>query len=90
MNTASVTAELVHKSKRDITQKQFVREMVDFFEAVPGARIGVPSQLGGGPTDGSVISYSIQSDDGNRLMAAAQAIEREMRGVKGLEVDVIG
>jgi len=84
VNTATVTAEMVHKSKRDLTQKQFVREMVDFFETVPGARVGVPSQLGGGPTDGSVFSYSIQSDDGGKLMAAAQAIEREMRGVPGL------
>jgi HAE1 family hydrophobic/amphiphilic exporter-1 len=84
VNTATVTAEMVHKNRRDITQKQFVREMVDYFEAVPGARIGVPSQLGGGPTDGSVFSYSIQSDDGDKLMAAAQAIEREMRGVEGL------
>jgi len=84
VNTATVTAELVDKGERDLTQQQFVREMVDHFVSVPGARIGVPSQLGGGPTDGSVFSYSIQSDDGDKLMAAAQAIEREMRSVPGL------
>jgi HAE1 family hydrophobic/amphiphilic exporter-1 len=79
-----VTAELVDKGDRKLSQKEFVREMVDAFKTVPGARIGVPSQLGGGPTDGSVFSYSIQSDDGDKLLAAAQAIEREMRGVEGL------
>jgi len=83
VNTATVTAELIDKGDRKLSQKQFVREMVDAFKTVPGARIGVPSQLGGGPTDGSVFSYSIQSDDGDKLMAAAQAIEREMRGVEG-------
>ncbi|MBI5940368.1 MAG: efflux RND transporter permease subunit [Caulobacterales bacterium] len=84
VNTATVTAELVDKGERDLTQQQFVREMVDALVTVPGARIGVPSQIGGGPTDGSVYSYSIQSDDGDTLMAAAQAIEREMRSVRGL------
>jgi HAE1 family hydrophobic/amphiphilic exporter-1 len=84
VNTATVTAELVDKGDRKLSQKEFVREMVDAFKTVPGARIGVPSQLGGGPTDGSVFSYSIQSDDGDKLLAAAQAIEREMRGVEGL------
>jgi len=84
VNTASVTAELVDKGERKITQQQFVREMVDHFETVPGARIGVPSQLGGGPSDGSVFSFAIQSDDGDQLMAVGQAIEREMRTVPGL------
>jgi hydrophobe/amphiphile efflux-1 (HAE1) family protein len=84
VNTATVTAQMVDKGDRSITQKEFTREMVDHFKTVPGARIGVPNQLGGGPTDGSVFSYSIQSDDGATLMAAAQAIEREMRAVPGL------
>jgi len=84
VNTATITAQMVDKGDREITQKQFTREMVDHFKTVPGARIGVPNQLGGGPTDGSVFSYSIQSDDGAKLMAAAQAIEREMRAVPGL------
>ncbi|MDP1738964.1 MAG: efflux RND transporter permease subunit [Caulobacter sp.] len=84
INTATVTAELVDKGERDQTQQQFVREMVDYFVTVPGARIGVPSQLGGGPTDGSVYSFSILSDDGRKLEAAARAIESEMRAVEGL------
>lgn len=84
VNTATVTAQLVDKGDRSITQKQFTREMVDHFKTVPGARIGVPTQLGGGPTDGTVFSYSIQSDDGDRLLAAARDIEREMRAVPGL------
>ena len=84
VNSATVTAELVDKGERELTQQQFVREMVDQMVTVPGARIGVPSQLGGGPTDGSVYSFSILSDDGAKLEAAARAIESQMRGVKGL------
>ena len=84
VNTATITAQMVDKDDRPISQKQFTREMVDYFKTVPGARIGVPTQLGGGPTDGSVFSYSIQSDDGEKLLAAARNIEREMRGVPGL------
>jgi hydrophobe/amphiphile efflux-1 (HAE1) family protein len=84
INKATVTAELIDKGERKLTQQQFVREMVDYFDTVPGARIGVPSQLGGGPSDGSVFSYAIQSDNGPELMATAQAIEREMRTVPGL------
>ncbi|HRD28441.1 MAG TPA: efflux RND transporter permease subunit [Caulobacter sp.] len=84
VNAATVTAELVDKGRRDVTQQEFTRKMVDAFKIVPGARIGVPTQLGGGPTDGSVYSYAIQSDDGETLSAAARRIEREMRSVPGL------
>ena len=84
INTATVTAELVDKGDRDLTQQEFQREMVDYFQRVPGARIGMPTQLGGGPTDGSVFSLSLASDDGDKLNETTLRIEREMRGVEGL------
>ena len=84
VNSASVTAELVSKGKRKLSQQQFVREMVDALEGVPGARIGAAKQQGGGPSDGSSYAFSLLSDDGAKLQAAARAIETEMRGVPGL------
>ncbi|MDP1632421.1 MAG: efflux RND transporter permease subunit [Caulobacter sp.] len=84
VNTSTVTADLVDKGDRSLSQQQFVRTMVDRFESVPGARIGAASQSGGGPSDGSSYTFSILSDDGDRLQMAARAVEAEMRGVQGL------
>jgi len=84
VNKATVTADLVKKGKRDLTQQQFVRVMGEQFESVPGARIGAAAQIGGGPSDGSTYAFSLLSDDGDKLQAAASKIEAEMRGVVGL------
>src|SRR5690606_9174789 len=82
---AFIYADLVEPGERSMTQQEFAREMVDGWDAIPGARIGAGiAQQGCGPSDGTSYTFSILSDDGAALAAAARAIEDDMRGVPGL------
>ncbi len=82
---AYVYADIVQPGQRTMTQQEFAREMVDQWDSIPGARIGAGiAQQGGGPSDGTSYTFSILSDDGEALEAAARQIEAEMRGVPGL------
>ena len=83
VNQASLNVDLVPKAER-ISQKDFSRQMVDQFKAIPGARIGAGSNNGGGPSDGSSFTLRLVSDNGPALEAAARKVEAEMRGVAGL------
>ncbi len=71
---ATVTANLVKKEKRDLSQQAWEREMAVAFQSIPGARIrfGVD---GSTPT----LNIALTSDDGEALAAAARAVEMEMR-----------
>ena len=82
---ANIYADLVDKGDRKLSQQAFAREMVDSWKSIPGARIGAGvAQQGGGPGDGTKYSFSILSDDGAALTAAARKVEAEMRTVPGL------
>ncbi len=83
VNKGSVTADLTDKSQR-ISQKVFSRQMVDQFAQIPGARIGIGGNNGGGPSDGSGYTLSLVSDNGPALEGAARKVEAEMRSVPGL------
>ncbi|MFC5346112.1 efflux RND transporter permease subunit [Brevundimonas staleyi] len=85
VNQANVYADLVGKGKRELSQQAFARTMVDSWKDIPGARIGAGiAQQGGGPSDGTSYTFSILSDDGEALTAAARQVEAEMRTVPGL------
>jgi HAE1 family hydrophobic/amphiphilic exporter-1 len=83
VNHARVTADLTAKGER-ISQRDFSRQMVDQFKAIPGARIGAGGNNGGGPSDGSSFTLRLVGDNGPQLEAAARAVEAQMRGVHGL------
>ena len=83
VNSARVTADLVPKGQR-MGVRDFSRQMVDQFKAIPGARIGAGGNNGGGPSDGSAYTLRLVGDNGPQLEAAARAVESQMRGVKGL------
>ena len=84
-NQANLYADLVEPGERSLTQLEFQREMVDQWQAIPGARIGAgAAQQGGGPSDGTRYTFSIVGDNGQILEEAARAVEAEMRQVPGL------
>ncbi|CAN5533795.1 efflux RND transporter permease subunit [soil metagenome] len=83
VNKAELTADLVAKGKR-MSQRDFSRQMVDQFKAIPGARIGAGSNNGGGPSNGSSYTLRLVGDNGPQLEAAARAVEAQMRNVPGL------
>jgi hydrophobe/amphiphile efflux-1 (HAE1) family protein len=84
VNTATVVADMVERGKRDVTQQEFTRQMIDALAVIPGARISEAQNNQGGPGGGTTFSVSLLSDDGPALMAAARKVETEMRGVSGL------
>ncbi|WP_297800059.1 efflux RND transporter permease subunit [uncultured Brevundimonas sp.] len=85
VNQANVFADMVPKGKRDLSQQEFQRVMVDELKKIPGARIraGI-AQQGGGPGDGTSFEFALLGDDPVKLDAAARAIEAEMKTVPGL------
>jgi hydrophobe/amphiphile efflux-1 (HAE1) family protein len=85
VNQANVYADLLPKGDRDLSQQEFARAMVDSWKNIPGARIGAGiANQGGGPSDGTSYTFSILSDSGEALQAAARQVEAEMRTVPGL------
>jgi len=76
---AAVTANLVDKGERELSQQEFEREMAEAFSALPGVRI----RFG---VDGSQPLYNVTlaSDDGPALAKAARDVETQMRGLPGL------
>ena len=85
VNQANVYADMVDKGERALSQQEFARAMVDGWKAIPGARIGAgAANQGGGPSDGTTYTFSILSDNGAALQAAARAVEAQMRTVPGL------
>lgn len=82
---ATIYADMTKKTERKITQAEFQRVMVDRWKSIPGVRIGSGTgNQGGGPSDGTTYTFSILSDSGPRLEAAARKVEAEMRTVPGL------
>ena len=85
VNQANLYADLVDKGERELSQQAFARTMVDGWKDIPGARIGAGiANQGGGPSDGTSYTFSILSDSGEALQAAARQVEAEMRTVPGL------
>ncbi|CAN5193419.1 efflux RND transporter permease subunit [soil metagenome] len=85
VNQANLYADLVPAGDRKLSQQAFARVMVDSWKPIPGARIGAGvANQGGGPSDGTKYTFSILSDNGPALEAAARKVEAEMRTVPGL------
>ena len=76
---AAVTANLVDKGDRKLSQQEFERDVAKTLKDIPGVRI----RFG---VDGSAPLYNVTltSDDGAALARAARQVETEMRGLNGL------
>ncbi len=82
INTGTIYVVLKPQDERDIKQRQFEQEMRSAFAEIPGARISfLSSGAGGGGKDLSIV---LMSRNPNALIATANDLERQMRGVSGL------
>ncbi len=75
---ANLTVNLVPKSERDLTQREFEAAIGDTLRTVPGARVSM------GVQSGNVMSISLVGDDPEKLGEAAARVEAEMRALPGL------
>ena len=82
INTGTVDVVLKPKEERDIRQRQFEQEMRPTFAEIPGARISFFSSGAGGT--GKDLSIVLLSRNPDMLLATANNLERQMRGVPGL------
>jgi len=76
---ATVTANLVPRGQRKLSQQALEAAIAPAFSTIPGAQL----QFGGDGQSGARISVTLVSDDPNALARAAKALERDMRNVKG-------
>jgi len=76
---ATLTVDLVHRSLRALKQSQVENEMRKRLAAVPGARISLVSNA-----PGEKLQVTLDGDDPATLNAAAQALERDLRTLKGV------
>jgi HAE1 family hydrophobic/amphiphilic exporter-1 len=77
---ATITANLVPRGKRDLTQQAFENEIGAALRRIPGARV----RFGADGSSGAKIEVALASDDPERLAEASRRAEREIRGVEGL------
>jgi hydrophobe/amphiphile efflux-1 (HAE1) family protein len=82
INSAQVVVNLVPKSEREMSQQQFEEEFRGVFQKIPGARISFQSQGAGGTSKD--LSIVLKSENPEALNGAADALERQMRGISGL------
>ncbi|AFZ24704.1 cation/multidrug efflux pump [Cylindrospermum stagnale PCC 7417] len=82
INSASLAITLKPKEERKINQKQFQEEIRPLFGQIPGARISFQSQGPGGSNKD--LSIVLRSENPQALTQAADALETQMRSVRGL------
>ncbi|WP_029086167.1 efflux RND transporter permease subunit [Brevundimonas aveniformis] len=77
---ANLTVNLVPKAERRLSQSEFETEIGPMLRETPGARVSFGQEGGGGGR----MSVSLVGDDPAVLEPVATAVEREMRGIEGL------
>ena len=76
---ATLTVQLTHRSDRKKNQQEIEGDIRELLSREPGVRITV------GPQDaGSKMQIVLQSEDAYALNKAAQAVERDLRTLKGI------
>jgi multidrug efflux pump subunit AcrB len=76
---ATLTVQLTHRSDRKKNQQEIEADIRELLGREPGVRITV------GPQDaGSKMQIVLQSEDAYALNKAAQAVERDLRTLKGI------
>ncbi|MBN3907987.1 MAG: efflux RND transporter permease subunit [Nostoc sp. NMS1] len=82
INSASLAINLKPREERNISQKQFEEQVRPDFEQIPGARISFESQSPGDSRKG--LSIVLRSENPEALNQAADALEKQMRSLRGL------
>ncbi|NRF67031.1 efflux RND transporter permease subunit [Aquincola sp. S2] len=75
----TMTVSLVPPSKRDVTQREFEKQVERELRSIPGLRF----RFGGGEA-GETLEVILVGDNPRSLEQAAENVEREMRGVPGV------
>jgi hydrophobe/amphiphile efflux-1 (HAE1) family protein len=83
VNQGILYVNLVPKSDRPMSQKEFEQEMRSQFTQIPGARISFAS-TGGAGGQSKDISIVLKSNNPAELKMAADALEIQMRQIPGL------
>ncbi len=82
VNKGVLYVNLVPKSDRPMSQKEFEQEMRSKFTEIPGARISFASTGGAGSSKD--LSIVLKSNNPQELKMAADALESQMRQIPGL------
>ncbi|WP_354635688.1 efflux RND transporter permease subunit [Planktothricoides raciborskii] len=83
VNKGVLYVNLVPKSDRPMSQKEFEQEMRSQFTQIPGARISFAS-TGGAGGQSKDLSIVLKSNNPQELKMAADALEIQMRQIPGL------
>ncbi|MFC3532762.1 efflux RND transporter permease subunit [Vogesella facilis] len=78
-NTATLTVTLTPRGERSEKQAAIEGRIRAALKTLPGARISV-----GGENTGEKLQVTLVGDDATVLTSAAQTVERQIRGLKGL------
>lgn len=82
VNKATLSVQLKEKKERELSQSEFEQQLRPQFQQIPGARISFQAQgAGGGSKDLSIV---LKSENPEALAQAADALERQMRGLPNL------
>jgi len=82
INSATLTVKLKPREERKVTQKEFEVQIRPLFQQIAGARISFKAE---GPGDsGKELSIVLRSENPDSLLEAANALEKQMRGIAGL------
>lgn len=76
---ANLTLKLTHRSERSLTQSGVEKLIRDKLQVLPGVRIAI-----GMGDNGEKLMVLLKSDDADALSAAARAVERDIRTIKGI------
>ncbi|MEH2096943.1 efflux RND transporter permease subunit [Nostoc sp.] len=82
IDSATLSINLKPREERNISQKQFEDRVRPDFEQIPGARISFQSQSPGDSRKG--LSIVLRSENPQALTQAADALEKQMRSLRGL------
>ncbi|MBP0614478.1 efflux RND transporter permease subunit [Jiella mangrovi] len=80
VNSATVTANLVPVSERNVSQQVFEKRLAGAFDDIPGARV----QFGADNQSGSKVKITLAGPDSQKLSETANELAAEMRDVPGL------
>jgi len=79
VRTATLTVDLQARGERRLSQSGVEAKMRAVLRQVPGARIAV-----GGGNNGEKLEITLASDDAGALQTAAEALEVQLRSLKGI------
>ncbi|MBE9047082.1 efflux RND transporter permease subunit [Pleurocapsales cyanobacterium LEGE 10410] len=82
INTALLSVNLVPKTERDISQREFQDQMREVFTKIPGARISFQSRGAGGSDKD--VSLILRSNNPEILQETANNLEQQIREIPGL------